>query len=52
MEQKIVFGKYTEEIDYLANESPKWEDNIKLDLNEIVYEDVNWIQLDQQILFF
>jgi hypothetical protein len=44
MEQKIVFGKYTEEIDYLDNESPKWEDNIKLDMN--------LVHLDQQVLFF
>jgi hypothetical protein len=36
-----------EEIDYLEKEGPKWEDNIKLDLNEIVYEDVNWIHLGQ-----
>jgi hypothetical protein len=47
MEQETVFGKFTEEIYYLEYESPKWEDNIKL---EIVYEDVNWINMDQQIL--
>jgi cytochrome c556 len=38
MEQKVVLGKYTEEIDYLENEIPKREDNIKLDLNEIGYD--------------
>jgi hypothetical protein len=32
----------------LGRPKPRWEDNIKMDLREIVIEAVNWIQLAQE----
>jgi hypothetical protein len=35
------------ERDHLENPRRRWEDNIKMDLKEIGWEDVYWIHLDQ-----
>jgi hypothetical protein len=28
----------------------RWENNIKLDLKEAIYEDINWIQLADKMI--
>jgi hypothetical protein len=42
---KILFGK-PDGKDHLGN-SCRWEGNIKMDLEEIGFEDVDWIHLDR-----
>jgi len=41
------FGWKTEEKRPLGRPKRRWDDNIIMDLNEIVWEDVNWIHLSQ-----
>jgi hypothetical protein len=41
------FGWKTEEKRPLGRPKRRWDDNIIMDLNKILWEDVNWIHLSQ-----